>query len=147
MRNRHTMLRGALLLAAASLGASVSLPGTVPNSDSGAFVQKKILRDVDVTLVSCGTFSFEKGREFVWKVEKPAPSVFVATPTNYSFTAAGRTTVRKLEIDVDSIEKIFLVKEVKEFVKDIRVTGSPLPVRVEVEYRNGDKLDIALERP
>ena len=126
--------------------ASFSVPSAVPDRDSGAFVQKKILRDVDVTLVSRGRFSFEKGRSFTWTVESPAPSVFVATPTNYSFSVAGRTTVRKLDMDVDSIEKIFMVKEVKEFVKDVRVSGSPLPTRVEVDYRNGDKLDISLSR-
>ena len=140
--------RAVLLTAAmpATALASPSVTTAVPDRDSGTFVQKKILRDVDVTLVSRGHFSFEKGKAFTWSVETPAPSVFVATPTNYSFSVAGRTTVRKLDMDIDSIEKIFLVKEVKEFVKDVRVSGSPLPTRVEVDYRNGDRLDIAISR-
>ena len=145
MRHWRYVLLAAV--AAATAAAAAPDPTEVPERDAGSFVQKKILRDVEVTLVSCGTFSFEKGRSFTWKVATPAPSVFVATPTNYSFSAGGRTTVRKLDIDVDSIAKIFEIKEVKEFVKDVRVTGSPLPTRVEVEYRNGDVLDIALSRP
>ena len=145
MRHWRYVLLAAV--AAATAAAAAPDPAEVPERDAGSFVQKKILRDVEVTLVSRGTFSFEKGRAFTWKVATPAPSVFVATPTNYSFSAGGRTTVRKLDIDVDSIAKIFEIKEVKEFVKDVRVTGSPLPTRVEVEYRNGDVLDIALSRP
>lgn len=145
MRHRRHVLLAAVAAAAAAVAATG--PSEVPERDSGSFVQRKILRDVDVTLVSRGTFAFEKGRSFTWKVATPAPSVFVATPTNYSFSVAGRTTVRKLDIDIDSIAKIFEIKEVREFVKDVRVTGSPLPTRVEVEYRNGDVLDIALSRP
>ena len=145
MRHWRYVLLAAIVASAAAVAATD--PAEVPERDAGSFVQKKILRDVDVTLVSRGTFSFEKGRSFTWKVATPVPSVFVATPTNYSFSAGGRTTVRKLDVDVDSIAKIFEIKEVKEFVKDVRVTGSPLPTRVEVEYRNGDVLDVSLSRP
>ncbi|MBQ3098230.1 MAG: hypothetical protein IJC66_08735, partial [Kiritimatiellae bacterium] len=58
---------------------------------NGTFVQKKSLHDVGVTLTSTGTWSFEKDRTFVWSTLKPVPSVFIATPTNYSFTVGGRT--------------------------------------------------------
>ena len=40
----------------------------------GTFVQKKFLHDVEVTLVSTGTWSFEKDKAFIWNTLKPAPS-------------------------------------------------------------------------
>ena len=52
-----------------------------PVAVSGTFVQRKVLKDIDVTLSSTGTWSFEKDRAFEWRTLKPMPSLFVATPT------------------------------------------------------------------
>jgi hypothetical protein len=133
-----------LALAALVSAAAVAIaPGDVPDSARGTFVQRKTLVDVDVTLVSKGEFRFEKGRFFEWKVVKPVPSVFFATPTNWSVTVRGKTTAHPLDVDVSSFAKVFEIKEMKEFVKGVRlVPESGLPERVLVDFKNGDKLEI-----
>ncbi len=128
-----------ILLSAAAMCAEVD----VPESARGTFVQRKILADVDVTLVSRGEFRFEKGRFFEWKVKTPVPSVFFATPTNWSFTVKGKTTARPLDVDVSSFAKVFEVKEMKEFVKDVKAAPEKgIPDRVSVFFKNGDRLEI-----
>ncbi len=138
------MRRAMLALAALVSAAAVAIaPGDVPDSARGTFVQRKTLVDVDVTLVSKGEFRFEKGRFFEWKVVKPVPSVFFATPTNWSVTVRGKTTAHPLDVDVSSFAKVFEIKEMKEFVKGVRlVPESGLPERVLVDFKNGDKLEI-----
>ena len=119
----------------------------MPERAAGTFVQRKTLADVDVTIRSKGTFRFEKGRFFEWNTEKPLPSSFLATPTNYAMTVNGRTTTHRLENDVISIVQIFEIKEVKEFVKSVTaVPGTGFPDRVSVAFRNGDRLEIELRR-
>ena len=137
---RRMMLALAALVSAAAVAIA---PGDVPDSARGTFVQRKTLVDVDVTLVSKGEFRFEKGRFFEWKVVKPVPSVFFATPTNWSVTVRGRTTFHPLDVDVSSFAKVFEIKEMKEFVKGVRLTPeSGLPEKVRVDFKNGDKLEI-----
>jgi hypothetical protein len=120
---------------------------SLPPSAQGRFVQRKILADMDVTLVSRGVFRFEKGRFFSWQVEKPAPSVFFATPTNWSLTVRGKTTAQPLDVDVSSFEKIFEIKEMKAFVKSVSCTPkSGFPSRVDVIFKNGDRLEIELDQ-
>lgn len=123
--------------------AAMCVEVDVPESARGTFVQRKILADVDVTLVSRGEFRFEKGRFFEWNVKTPVPSVFFATPTNWSFTVRGRTTTRPLDVDVSSFEKVFEVKEMKEFVKDVKVVPDKgVPDKVTIFFKNGDRLEI-----
>lgn len=137
---RRMMLALAALVSAAAVAIA---PGDVPDSARGTFVQRKTLVDVDVTLVSKGEFRFEKGRFFEWKVVKPVPSVFFATPTNWSVTVRGKTIVHPLDVDVSSFAKVFEIKEMKEFVKGVRLTPeSGLPEKVRVDFKNGDKLEI-----
>ena len=110
-------------------------------------MQKKTLADVDVTIVSTGTFRFEKGKFFEWKTLEPLPSTFLATPTNYTLTVNGKKTTRRLKSDVDQIAKIFTIKEVKDFVKDVKAepeTG--FPDKVTVDFRNGDRLLVEMTR-
>ncbi len=117
----------------------------VPESAHGTFVQRKILSDVDVTLVSRGEFAFEKGRFFEWKVVKPVPSTFHATPTNWSFTVRGKTTSHQLDVDVSSFAKIFEVKEMREFVKEVKTMPEKgVPEKVDVFFKNGDRLEIEM---
>lgn len=120
---------------------------TMPAHASGTFVQRKTLADVEVTITSRGTFRFEKGRFFEWNTVEPLPSTFVATPTNYAMTVNGRTTSHRLRSDVTSIAKIFEIKEVKDFVKEVRPeprTG--FPEKLTVDFRNGDRLAIEMKR-
>lgn len=121
----------------------------------GAFTQRKYLHDVDVTLVSTGTWSFEKDRAFVWETLKPAPSTFVATPTNYSFTAGGRTTSRRLEMKIGNLAQVFEMKEMKGAVEKVesdisnpvfKSDGIVIPSALRVVFKNGDRLEIALKR-
>ena len=117
----------------------------LPPEAHGTFVQRKTLADVGVTLTSRGEFRFERDRFFEFDVREPMPSVFRATPTNYSVTVNGRTTSRALDIDVTSIGRIFEIREMKEFVKSVKTepeTG--FPRRVRVTFRNGDRLEIDL---
>ncbi len=137
-----------LLSAATSavLLATGAYAGDLPPSASGTFVQKRILCDVDVTLVSKGDFRFERDRFFEWNTREPVASVFHATPTNYTFTAGGSTTTRDLNVDVTSIARLFEIKEMKEFVKSVKTepeTG--FPTHVQVVFRNGDRLEIELK--
>ena len=117
--------------------------GDLPSVAQGTFVQRKVLADVDVTLVSKGQFRFEKGRFFEWDTREPVASLFHATPTNYAFTANGRTVVRELTVDVDSIKSLFAIKEMKEFVASIQTDPpSGFPRHVRVAFKNGDRLEI-----
>ena len=67
----------------------------LPPAAQGTFVQRKVLADVNVTLVSKGLFRFEKGHFFEWDTREPVASLFHATPTNYAFTANGCTVARE----------------------------------------------------
>ena len=122
---------------------SVELPTTA----QGTFVQRKVLADVEVTLVSKGLFRFARDRFFEWETQEPMPSTFFATPTNYSITVAGRTTTRPLNVDVTDVAKIFEVKEMKDFVKSVETTPpAGFPEQVKVAFKNGDRLEIELTR-
>ena len=121
----------------------------------GTFVQKKSLYDVGVTLTSSGTWSFEKDRAFVWNTLKPAPSLFVATPTNYSFTVGGRTTSRRLDMKIENIAQVFEMKEMKGVVDKVesdsanpvfKADGIEIPSLMRVVFKNGDRLEISLKR-
>ena len=68
------------------------------------------------SLVSKGTFRFGRDRFFEWNTREPMPSVFYATPTNYSLTVNGKTTARPLEVNVSSVEQLFSIREMKGFV-------------------------------
>lgn len=122
---------------------------------SGAFVQRKVLKDVGVTLTSSGTWSFEKDKAFTWRTLKPIESVFVATPTNYSFSAGGRTNSRSLKMKIEDVAQIFEIKEMKEFVEKVDVSrenpvfsceGFAIPSSLSVLFKNGDRLEIELKR-
>lgn len=122
---------------------------------NGTFVQKKSLHDVGVTLTSTGTWSFEKDRAFVWNTLKPVPSLFVATPTNYSFTVGGRTTSRRLDMKIDNIAQVFEMKEMKGVVDKVesdsanpvfKADGVEIPSSMRVFFKNGDRLEISLKR-
>ncbi len=143
--------RVALLLAVlcACAGAACASPSddAMPARASGTFVQRKTLADVEVTITSKGTFRFEKGRFFEWNTREPLPSTFVATPTNYAMTVNGKTTTTRLKNDVDAIAKIFEIKEVKDFVKEVKtVPPTGFPEKLTVDFRNGDRLEIELRR-
>lgn len=121
----------------------------------GTFVQKKFLRDIDVTLTSTGTWSFEKDKAFAWNTLKPVPSQFVATPTNYSFTVGGRTTSRRLEMKISNLAQVFEMKEMKGVVERVEQDVSDpvykadcivIPSSMRVLFRNGDRLEILLRR-
>jgi len=131
----------ALFASMVACGASADMPARA----EGTFVQKKILADVDVVLISTGTYVFERDRSFTWKTEKPVASVFVATPTNWSFTVRGKTTSRPTGVRIDSPAEIFAVKEVASLVdKVVTEPSTGFPMRVVVTFKNADKLDIAL---
>ena len=119
----------------------------------GTFVQRKILKDVDVTLVSTGTWTFEKGKTFTWRTLKPVPSVFTATPTNYTFSAGGRTTSHRMAMKIENLAQIFEIKEMKEFVKRVETDAEHpvatsgdmvIPSTLHVFFKNGDRLEILL---
>lgn len=127
--------------------SSSEIEASMPAKALGTFVQKKTLADVEVTVTSTGTFRFEKGKFFEWNTLKPLPSTFVATPTNYTLTVNGKKTTRRLKTDVDQIAKIFEIKEVKDYVKN--VSSRPaigFPNEVTVSFKNGDVLRIELKR-
>ena len=122
---------------------------------SGTFIQRKVLKDVGVTLTSSGTWSFEKDKAFTWRTLKPIKSVFVATPTNYSFSAGGRTNARSLKMKIEDVAQIFEIKEMKEFVEKVDVSrenpvfsceGFSIPSSLAVLFRNGDRLEIEMKR-
>ena len=117
----------------------------------GTFVQKKILKDVDVTLMSTGTWTFEKDKMFTWQTLKPVPSSFTATPTNYTFSAGGRTASQRLAMKIEDIAQIFEIKEMKAFVEKVDTTHPVvtvgdvvIPSSLRVLFRNGDHLEISL---
>jgi hypothetical protein len=121
----------------------------------GTFVQKKFLHDVEVTLVSTGTWSFEKDKAFVWNTLKPVPSLFVATPTNYSFTVGGKTTSRRLDMKIGNLAEVFEMKEMKGVVDRVengssapvfKADGLEIPSTMRVLFKNGDRLDISLKK-
>ena len=137
-----------------AVAASVGVLGVVqaapvddlPPAAQGTFVQRKVLADVNVTLVSKGLFRFEKGHFFEWDTREPVASLFYATPTNYAFTANGRTVTRELTVDVNSIERLFAIKEMKEYVASIQTDPpSGFPRHVRVVFKNGDRLEIDLQ--
>ena len=122
---------------------------------NGTFVQKKSLHDVGVTLTSSGTWSFEKDVAFVWNTLKPVPSLFVATPTNYSFTVGGKTTSRRLDMKIENIAQVFEMKEMKGVVEKVesssanpvfKAEGVEIPSSMRVFFKNGDRLEILLKR-
>lgn len=118
----------------------------MPDAVSGTFVQRKTLSDLDVTLVSTGTFRFEKGRLFVWRTQTPVETVFSATPSNYAYTANGKTKTQPLAFDVSSFDKVFQIKEVASLVKEVRLTPETgFPDRASVRFANGDRLEIDLK--
>ena len=150
MFQRHSLLL-AILVACAGAHASspVAVPAdaAMPDRAEGTFVQRKTLADVEVTITSKGSFRFEKGRFFEWNTQVPLPSTFVATPTNYAMTVNGRTTTQRLRNDVNSIAKIFEIKEVKDFVKTVKaVPETGFPEKLTVDFKNGDKLESELKR-
>ena len=127
--------------------AKAPMPRNLPEAAEGTFVQRKVLADVDVTLVSKGTFRFGRDRFFEWNTREPMPSLFYATPTNFSITVNGKTTARALEVNVSSVEQLFSIREMKGFVKEVKArpeTG--FPTRVDVSFTNGDRLEIELAR-
>ncbi len=134
---------GCALLAA----SAATVDDVMPERAEGTFVQRKTLADVEVTITSKGTFRFVKGESFEWNTVEPLPSTFVATPTNYAMTVNGKTTSNRLRNDVNSIAKIFEIKEVKDFVKDVKaVPATGFPQKLTVDFKNGDRLEIELKR-
>lgn len=134
---------GCALLAA----SAATVDDVMPERAEGTFVQRKTLADVEVTITSKGTFRFVKGESFEWNTIEPLPSTFVATPTNYAMTVNGKTTSNRLRNDVNSIAKIFEIKEVKDFVKDVKaVPATGFPQKLTVDFKNGDRLEIELKR-
>ena len=144
---RAMCILASMILAAFCVNAEVKVSGT--------FVQKKSLHDVGVTLTSSGTWSFEKDVAFVWNTLKPVPSVFSATPTNYSFTVGGRTTSRRLDMKIENIAQVFEMKEMKGVVDKVesdsanpvfKADGIEIPSSMRVVFKNGDRLEISLKR-
>ena len=134
---------GCALLAA----SAATVDDVMPERAEGTFVQRTTLADVEVTITSKGTFRFVKGESFEWNTVEPLPSTFVATPTNYAMTVNGKTTSNRLRNDVNSIAKIFEIKEVKDFVKDVKaVPATGFPKKLTVDFKNGDRLEIELKR-
>lgn len=146
-RDVFSGVRVAVVVVLTSLLAYGGVDAALPERASGTFVQRKTLADVEVTITSTGTFRFEKGKFFEWQTLKPLPSTFIATPTNYTLVVNNKKTTRRLKNNVDEIAKIFEIKEVKDFVKDVKAeppTG--FPDRVTVSFKNGDKLAIEMKR-
>ena len=146
MKETKHAVAAALFAALLCAGAAKLPPGVLPNEAKGTFVQKKTLKDVEITLTSTGEYEFAKDRFFTFHTLKPVESTFTATPTNYTITAGGKTTTTPISVDVSSLEKIFEIKEVKEFVKGVQVKGTNFPYTVSVEYKNGDSLEIEFSK-
>ena len=143
------------MLMACVAGVAMMGHGAETPAVSGTFVQRKVLKDIDVTLTSTGTWSFEKDRAFEWRTLKPMPSLFVATPTNYTFSVGGRTTTRNLKMKIEDVAQIFEIKEMKEFVEGVETSsekpvfsmeGLVIPSALCVFFKNGDRLEIELKR-
>ena len=146
-RDVFSSVRVAVAAVLTSLLAYGGVDAALPEKASGTFVQRKTLADVEVTITSTGTFRFEKGRFFEWNTLKPMPSTFIATPTNYTLVVNNKKTTRRLKNNVDEIAKIFEIKEVKDFVKEVKAdppTG--FPSKVTVAFKNGDRLEIEMKR-
>ncbi len=147
LRSTLTGLAALMLLAVHSAPAFQARRRHLPELAEGSFVQRKVLADVDVTLVSKGVFRFQRDRSFEWEMREPVQSIFHATPTNYSMTVNGKTTVCNLEVNVSSVEQLFAVKELKGFVRNVRASPeSGFPSRIDVLFINGDRLEIELAR-
>ena len=146
MNAKNTAVAVASLAALLCAGAAKLPPVALPDAAKGTFVQKKTLKDVEVTLTSTGEYEFAKDRFFTFHTLKPVESSFTATPTNYTIAAGGKTNSTPISVDVSSLEKIFEIKEVKEFVKDVHVKGTNFPYTVSVEYKNGDSLEIEFSK-
>ena len=146
MKETKHAVAAALFAALLCAGAAKLPPVVLPNEAKGTFVQKKTLKDVEITLTSTGEYEFAKDRFFTFHTLKPVESTFTATPTNYTITAGGKTTTTPISVDVSSLEKIFEIKEVKEFVKGVQVQGTNFPYTVSVEYKNGDSLEIEFSK-
>ncbi len=141
------LVRHFLLLTALGGSALMAATPSMPKSAHGDFVQRRVLADVGVTLTSKGTFRFERDRSFEWNTVEPVPSSFIATPTNWTFSANGRVRSQPLANDVSSIAGIFAIKEVRELVKDVEcIPSDAFPRQVVVKFRNGDRLDVELVR-
>ena len=151
-------------------GAPAAPMDNLPPSARGTFVQRKVLADVDVTLVSKGVFRFEKDKSFEWKTLKPLPSTFTATPESYTVTANGKTSTRALSElklsaglrslvkgDLSALGDVFDVteaegrltlvpktRELREFVKRATLEGTDFPTRFTLDYVTGDRLEIDL---
>ena len=143
-----------LSLMAALLGGGVVF-GAPDGAVTGIFSQKKFLKDVDVTLTSTGIWSFEKDVAFTWQTLKPVPSLFTATPTNYTFSAGGRTVSHRLAMKIEDLAQIFEIKEMKDFVEKVESDASRpifssdgivIPSSLRVSFKNGDRLEIVLSR-
>ena len=136
-----------LMVGLALSAVAAPAPRDLPETADGTFGQRKMLADVDVTLVSKGTFRFGRDRFFECNTREPMPSVFYATPTNYSLTVNGKTTARPLEVNVSSVEHLFSIREMKGFVKEVKARpDTGFPTRVDVSFTNGDRLEIELAR-
>ena len=150
MTQPFQVVRIGLLVAWVALVASAARtpePRDLPESAEGTFVQRKVLADVEVTLVSKGTFRFARDRFFEWNTREPVPSTFIATPTNYALTVNGKTTARPLEVNVSSVEQLFSIREMKDFVKKVQAhPATGFPTRVDVSFTNGDRLEIEMVR-
>ena len=146
MNTRNTSVAVASLAALLCAGAAKLPPVELPSEAKGTFVQKKTLKDLDVTLRSTGEYEFEKDKFFTFHTLKPVESTFTATPTNYTIVAGGKTNTTPISVDISSLEKIFEVKEIKEFVKGVQVKGTNFPYTVTVEYKNGDGLEIEFSK-
>ena len=135
--------------------AGAAMAAFAGNVVSGVFEQKKFLHDVGVTLSSSGVWTFEKDKFFSWKTLRPVPSHFQATPTNYSFTAGGRTTLRRLDMEIGNLAQVFKMKEMQGIVDRVecppteKVFSSDdmeIPSFLKVFFKNGDRLEIFLKR-
>ena len=152
----HPRIAKPALLCVVAVCISAGLRANENDAATGTFEQKKILHDVGVTLSSSGTWSFEKGKRFVWNTVKPVPSVFAATPTNYTFTVGGKTSSHRLAMKVEDIAQIFEIKEMKTLVERVETDrrnpvfesedGLSLPSSLRVFFKNGDRLEISLKR-
>ena len=150
MTPKLRLLRIGLLVAGWAMvayAAKAPEPRDLPETAEGTFVQRKVLADVEVTLVSKGTFRFARDRFFEWNTREPMPSMFLATPTNYALMVNGKTTARPLEINVSSVEQLFSIREMKDFVKKVQAhPATGFPTRVDVSFTNGDRLEIEMVR-
>ena len=83
------------------------------------------------------------------------PSVFVATPTNYSFTAGGKVISRSIEMKITDLSQVFEMREMKGVVERVerdaggivfKSDGMEIPSLMRVFFKNGDRIEISLKR-